>query len=86
MTVWAKHQPKDGDRLLLCPHSDEATYHWFRCEDPMKISRSDGTEVVVHWIVACSGCFQEADGDPWDIAYDKDARWNGDVPIIPSPN
>lgn len=50
MSKWNKHQPRDGDLILVCGHEGAAHYHWYILDmdehgepQPLPFKRPDGS-------------------------------------------
>ena len=78
-----KLQPKDGDRVLHCGHTDAPHWHWWNLPNGMGFRRPDGTEGSADWIVSCESCAQAAKFDTHQIRIRGDAKWLGNAPVIP---
>ena len=88
---WAKHQPKDGDLILVCCHEHRMDYHWFVLDMgpngeplPLEFKRPDGGSGSAKWACICDRCIQS---DPDPHAHIRGERiWTGDAPAIRAEN
>jgi hypothetical protein len=83
---WAKWQPKDGDLILICGHSQKP-FHWFVLDTddtgdpvPLQFERPDGSTGEATWACICDTCVR-ADLDP-QASIVGERRWIGDEPFI----
>ena len=86
---WAKHQPKDGDSIMVCNHPNEETYHWYLpgLDDQgnparLQFKRADGSTGQSAWICICDACNQAYSNNP-KAAVRRERLWTGDAPVIP---
>jgi hypothetical protein len=78
--AFTKDQPKDGDTILHCGHTD-SNLHWFKFERPMKFERPNKTRGQTEWFVSCDACFIKY-GENVTRFPRGDRTWTGDAPIV----
>jgi len=86
---WAKHQPKDGDTIMVCRHRGAKTYHWYLLglgtdgnPELFKFDRPDGTIGESSWCCICDICNQLYSDNP-RRAIRGERIWMGNDPVIP---
>ena len=89
MGRWAKHQPKDGELILVCAHRDEETYHWYVLDqndqgnpELLEFTRPDGSVGQAAWLCICDRCNRTYFDNP-QAAVRGERYWTGDDPVIP---
>ena len=84
MREFTKLQPKPGDVILMCPHSESHKGHWFNFLGGVKRTdlKTHETEHIsmANWIYICEHCFVKYD-NPIE-AVDHDIVWQKSKPVI----
>ena len=84
MRDFAEKQPKVGDVILMCPHSEAHKKHWFHFPGGAKCADPDTGETKelpdASWICICDQCFMEHD-NPAE-ATDHHTTWEESSPVI----
>lgn len=89
MKEYTAKQPVHGDVCLHCAHMFEnpkKTHHWWKFQGESYFRRPDGTVGTASWVVACSDCYNNCDGDVSKIELTGDSVWQGNDPVIKRKN
>lgn len=94
--TFTKEQPKDGDTILHCGHFGREAQlqhpmHWFKFDESVPFTRSDGMRGESEWFAACEPCFIKhgdalLDGEKIASFVRGDSRWIGNAPAIREPD
>ena len=88
--TWADLQPKPGDLILVCGHSDnyKGRVHWLHHDGSsdniefLRIRAKDGKidQGKAQWMMVCEDCFFSHENPADSIC--GEITWDGDFPII----
>lgn len=84
---YSKHQPKEGETCLVCPHTEDGiTFNFFSLESDQGrglpvVNRVTGDRLVAHWLVLCDICYRLNHEDPMKGAAGL-ATWADNEPVI----
>ena len=81
MSTFAGVQPKDGDQVIMCRHSEAViTHHFFKLAG-IQVGCPDGRLLTPSFLILCDGCLIKYPDNPLYAAA-VDRIWVGDDPII----